>query len=269
MNRTHWLFLLAGLFVGLVISGRFLLRAQNRPGAPPEDPRTTARPSAVVTPEVLPDLTGPETRGGAEHAERESTSSPSLQDALLRPYRFPFGRPTPLQQVCLHLKQTLKAAVVLDKAALDRQSVKPEDPVQLELDGVRLKTGLKLLFDQLGLTYRIVPEDNLMIVTDREGSDEPTDRIWSELRALHRDLHDVQDAVDELRDILGDPEGDGPQVRNPTIIEEMPENLPDKPGARPDKPGGARQKPEGSRSPQPGARPALPRVPLSGPRRGV
>jgi len=167
------------------------------------------------------------------------------------------------------LKQTLKGAVVLDKAALERQNVKPEDPVQLELDGVRLKTGLKLLFDQLGLTYRIVPEDNLMIVTDREGSDEPTDRIWSELRALHRDLHDVQDAVDELRDILGDPEGDGPQVRNPTIIEEMPENLPDKPGARPDKPGGARQKPEGSRSPQPGARPALPRVPLSGPRRGV
>ena len=155
------------------------------------------------------------------------------------------SRPTPLQQVCIHLQQTLKAGVVLDKAALERQNVKPEDPLQLELEGVRLKTGLKLLFDQLGLTYRIIPEDNLMIVTDREGSDEPTDRIWSELKALHRDLHDLQDTVDELRDSLGDQEGDGPQVRNPTIIEEMPEPAPEKPGTRLEKPGGVRQNPTG------------------------
>ncbi len=202
-------------------------------------------------------------RSDVEPPQREATVAPSLQDALLRPYRFPFARPTPLQQVCIHLKQTLKAGVVLDKAALERQNVKPEDPVQLELDGVRLKTGLKLLFDQLGLTYHIVPEDNLMIVTDREGSDDPTDRIWSELRALHRDLHDLQDAVDELRDGLGGPEGDGPHVRNPTIIEEMPENGPDKPGTHPQQPGGVRPKPEGPRSPQPGSRLAPSRVPLS------
>jgi hypothetical protein len=273
MNRTHWLFLLAGLFVGLVISGRFILLAQDRPAAPPEDPGTQypqseVKKPQVIKPEAMPDLTGPETRGKAEQPARVSASAPSLQDALLRPYRFPFARPTPLQQVCVHLQQTLKAGVVLDKAALERQNVKPEDPLQLELEGVRLKTGLKLLFDQLGLSYRIIPEDNLMIVTDRDGSDEPTDRIWSELKALHRDLHDLQDAVDELRDSLGDQEGDGPQVRNPTIIEEMPENAPDKPGTRLEKPGGVRQKPEGSRAPQPGTRPAPPRVPLSGPSRG-
>ena len=59
--------------------------------------------------------------------------------------------------------------MVLDLAALDRKSAKPDDTVQLELDGVRLKTGLKLLLDQVGLTFRVVAEDNLMIITDQEG----------------------------------------------------------------------------------------------------
>ena len=106
----------------------------------------------------------------------------SVQDVLLRPYRFPFNQPTSLSQVCLHLKQTLGVPVVLDIAALDRQDVDADDTVQLELDGVRLKTGLKLLLDQVGLTYQVVPDDNLLIVTDREGSEDPLDRIWTELR---------------------------------------------------------------------------------------
>ncbi len=141
----------------------------------------------------------------------------SVQDVLLRPYRFSFNRPTSLAEVCVRLKQTLGVPVVLDLAALGRQDVDPNDTVQLELDGVRLKTGLKLLLDQVGLTYHVVPEDNLIIITDREGSEDPLDRIWSELRALHRDLHDVQDAVDELADTLyGDQEqgGPGPQAHD-------------------------------------------------------
>ena len=112
------------------------------------------------------------------------SNSPTLQAALLQPYRFPFARPTSLEQVCAHLKQTLKAPVVLDLAALDRRKVEPDDTVVLELDGVRLKTGLKLLLDQVGLTYRVVAEDNLLIITDKEGSEDPADLILSELRAL-------------------------------------------------------------------------------------
>jgi hypothetical protein len=189
-----------------------------------------------------------------------------LHDALLRPYRFPFARPTPLHQVCAHLKQTLKAAVVLDLAALDRQEVEPEDPVQLELEGVRLKTGLKLLLDQVGLTYRIVAEDNLMIITDQEGSDEPLDRIWSELRALHRDLHDLQDDVDELRDYLGNGREAGQRFRKPAVVEDGPELEGPQPGVAPEKPGKPQQRP-GADAPPAGARTVPPRVPLAGPRR--
>jgi hypothetical protein len=164
-------------------------------------------------------------------------SAISVQEALERPFVFPFAAPTPLSAVCDHLHQTLRAPVVLDRAALDRQEVKPDDPVQLQLEGVRLKTGLKLLLDQVGLTYRVVPEDNLLILTDTHGSSDPLDQVISELKALHRDMHDLQDAVDEITLTLGiGTDGGGARMRKPTIIEEVPGSgeKEKKPGETPD-----------------------------------
>src|SRR5205814_10017744 len=126
--------------------------------------------------------------------------------------------------------------------------------VQLELDGVRLKTGLKLLLDQVGLTYHVVIEDNLLILTDREGSEDPLDRIWAELRALHRDLHDVQDAVDDLTELVGGEKGEGPRVRKPTIIEEMPEKDRNPPEDAPKKPEAPARRPNGAQAPSPAPR---------------
>ncbi len=282
MTRNHWILLVIGLVAGLIISGRYALLAQDRGGtAPPNantnstrsprghstdqpaDDGTIAGPKAGVPPTVTEDRP-PAALGSI----KGSASGSTLQDALVRPYRFPFARPTPLDEVCAHLQQTLKAPVVLDLAALDRQTVEPQDPVQLELDGVRLKTGLKLLLDQVGLTFHVVTEDNLLIITDKEGSEDPTDRIWSELHALRRDLHDLQDAVDELRILVGGGEkGEGARVRKPTIIEEMPEEPGAKPGGNPQKPGRATEKPRGPAVDTPDPRTTPPRVPLSGRRR--
>jgi len=266
MTRFHWFLMAAGLVAGLLISGRFVLLAQDRPGNARPNFFPAPRQDSALVPKVSAAPIGLDEREPAQDAARGSAKAATLQDALLRPYRFPFARPTPLEEVCTHLRQTLNAPVVLDLAALDRQNVDPQDAVQLDLEGVRLKTGLKLLLDQLGLTYRVVAEDNLMIVTDSAGSEDPNDRIVSELRALHRDLHELQDAVDELREYLGE---EGPRVRKPTIIEEMPEGGGGRPGKLPEKPGNARQKPEGAGPPAPGSRSTPSRVPLAGPRRGL
>jgi hypothetical protein len=166
MNRNRLVFLLIGLVSGLLLSGRVFLFAQDRDTAARSNPSPAGRQESPTGVQSAPG--GP---GAAEAVARDATNPVSIQDALLRPYHFPFSRPTPLIEVCAHLKETLKGAVVLDLAALDRQDVEPEDPVQLELDGVRLKTGLKLLLDQVGLTIRVVAEDNLMVITDREGSE--------------------------------------------------------------------------------------------------
>jgi hypothetical protein len=269
VTARYWYFLLAGLVVGLIVSGRYALLAQDRAETPQANSRPAARAKLNELPTETVDRNLPPERQPVSRAVKDAPIAVSLQEALLRPYRFPFARPTSLEQVCAHLKDTLKAAVVLDLAALDRKSVEPESAVQLELEGVRLKTGLKLLLDQVGLTYRVVAEDNLMIITDQEGSEDPADRIWAELRALHRDLHAVQDAVDDLGDYLGVQGGDGAHVRKPTIIEEMPQNDGEKPRIGPEKPGRGGEKPEGAGAPAQGSRLLPLRVPLAGPRRSL
>jgi hypothetical protein len=272
-----WLLLVVGVLIGLVISGRLVLLAQDRAKARPITP---SRPPDSAVGATTAHRDGP---AGIEGHRTDPPSSgvssiaPTVQDLLLRPYRFSFARPTSLTQVCAHLRETLKVPVVLDQAALKRQEVEPEDTVQLELDGVRLKTGLKLLLDQVGLTAHVVAEDNLLVLTDREGSEDPLDRIWTDLRALHRDVHDVQDALDELTELLGvaKENGEGPRVRKPTIIEEMPDKDRDQPPeAAREKPGGAVRKPQGAPAPVPapvpGPRGGPARVPLGGtPRRSL
>jgi hypothetical protein len=206
-SRRNRLILLA-IGLGVIASARLSVRAQDR-GEPIQ---LSPRP----------------------HADRPAASS--VHDALERPFVFPFAAPTALADVCQHLRQALRAPVVLDLAALQRQELKPDDTVQLELEGVRLKTGLKLLLDQVGLTYQVVPEDNLLILTDRHGSSDPIDRILSEIKALHRDVHDLQDAIDEITQTLTAGDESGARMRKPTIIEEVPGEKETKPGEKAEPP---------------------------------
>lgn len=223
-----WMFFLGGLLIGMVASGRMALQAQVRGLPPTQDLNGRSDPAGPDSRSLRP---APVAAPAPAVVEPARAGRASVQDVLLRPYHFPFSRPTSLAQVCLHLKQTLGVPVVLDIAAMERQNVEADDTVQLELEGVRLKTGLKLLLDQVGLTYQVIPDDNLLILTDKQGSDEPLDRVWTELRALHRDLHDVQDAVDNLTDALYGEEEGGPRVRKPTIVEEKPDRDPFAPDA--------------------------------------
>ncbi len=163
---------------------------------------------------------------GLSHAqEGQPARSPGhIADAMLQPLRLPFNEGKSLEEVAAYLRKELRANVILDLAALDRHQLKPTNHVRIDLDGVRLKTGLKLLLDQVGLTTRVIPEDNLLIITDKSEADEPIDRLMEEVRAVHREMHMLQDDVREIREILTAPVEDEamPKARNPTIIEEMP-----------------------------------------------
>ncbi len=266
---------LVGFVLGLVVSGRLVIRAQERPGSAVKEKASDARIEPGEARENgrnarVDEALGPQAAAGA-----------SVEEVLRKPFHFDFDRPTSLAEVCVRLKRSLGILVVLDVAALERQEVEPGDTVQLELEGVRLKTGLKLLLDQVNLTYHIVPDDNLLIITDRQGSDDPIDRIWSELRTLHRDLHDVQDAVDALTDSLT-VEEEGPRMRKPTIVEERPDGVPpdedpirgpEMKARKPDQPPASTPKVAPERDPAPARTPgqrSMPgRVPLSNSRRAL
>jgi type II secretory pathway component GspD/PulD (secretin) len=150
-------------------------------------------------------------------------SSPlSIEDALRQPFDFAFDKPTTLEAAAKALSDSLGLPVIIDRAALDRSGLQPDDEVQLVLKGIRLKTGLKLLLDQLDLTYRVETDDNLLVITDAVGASDPLHEVLAELKSLHRDIHELQDAVDVVQDALGITEEGGPKMRKPTIIEEVP-----------------------------------------------
>ena len=150
-------------------------------------------------------------------------TGPTVQEALNRPFTVPFVTPTSLEEAAAYLGKQLNAPVAIDRAAIERLELKLDDPVQLQLEGVRLKTGLKLLLDQLDLTFQVIPEDNLLIITDAQGSEDRYDRILTEIKSLHREMHDVQDAIDALTKAISLDADLGAQMRKPTIIEEVPE----------------------------------------------
>jgi hypothetical protein len=177
---------------------------------------------------------------------------PHVADAMLLPVRLPFGEGKTLDEVVTYLRNELKANVVLDIAALDRHDVKPSSKVRLDLQGVRLKTGLKLLLDQVGLTVRVLPEDNLLLITDKQESQDPIDRVLDEIKALHRDVHSLQDSVRDLKNLMELPieEDPAPRMRNPTIIEEVPAEGADAKNKDKDNPeGGKRTKDKGRTRP--------------------
>jgi hypothetical protein len=176
-------------------------------------------------------------RQGRDEPAPERGAAPTVEELLGRPTRLPFAEETSLADVTRWLRQTLKAPVVLDRGALERQGLSRDTTVQLELDGVRLKTALRLLLDPVGLTYRVEAEDNLLVLTDAEGAREPLPRIFEELEVLHREVHTLQDTVDEVYKALMP--GDGPSLRTPTIIEEMPggKDAPDEGVSRRARPG--------------------------------
>jgi hypothetical protein len=158
----------------------------------------------------------------------------------------PFGEPTRLEDVVSILSERLQAPVVLDRAALVRRGLTVEDTVQLRLEGVRLKTSLQLLLDQVGLTYRVVPEDNLLIVTDDEGADDPCRRVMAELEVMHRELHELRDVVEAVWERVAAGEGES-GVRHPTMIEEVEPDGVDAPRPRE---GGVEERPAGRLRPR-------------------
>src|SRR4051812_34341934 len=86
--RTGLILLL--LAAGLLASARFTLRAQERKANAP-------KPTGVRASERVPTA-----------RYEEEAASTSVQDALQRPFTFPFATPTSLADVCQHLRQALK-----------------------------------------------------------------------------------------------------------------------------------------------------------------
>jgi hypothetical protein len=88
------------------------------------------------------------------------------------PYAMPFPDETPLEDVLKYITQattTAKAAgipIVVDAIGLDEVGATLQSTVSIDLEGVPLKTTLRLLLESLGLVYTI--KDGLLVISSPE-----------------------------------------------------------------------------------------------------
>ncbi len=103
----------------------------------------------------------------------------SILDKLKEPVSMPFPNDTPLEEVLEYVKNATKGPndngipIYVDPIGLNEADKTMASTVTLNLEGVPLKTTLKLLLKQLGLVYTV--KDGLLTITYENSEDTPTE----------------------------------------------------------------------------------------------
>jgi hypothetical protein len=98
---------------------------------------------------------------------------------LDEPISMSFANETPLEDVLKYIKSATQGPndtgipIYVDPVGLNEAEKTMTSPVTLDLEGVPLKTTLRLLLKQLGLTYTV--KDGLLTITSESSEDQPTE----------------------------------------------------------------------------------------------
>jgi hypothetical protein len=98
---------------------------------------------------------------------------------LEEPISMSFAQETPLEDVLKYIRAATQGPndsgipIYVDPAGLNEADRTLSSPVSLDLEGVPLKTTLRLLLKQLGLTYTV--KDGLITITSETSDNQPTE----------------------------------------------------------------------------------------------
>ena len=95
----------------------------------------------------------------------ENQAAAKIEKVLSSPTQMEFAD-TPLQDVVDYLKDYHKIEVQLDKKALSDVGLKSDTPITKSLKGISLRSALRLLLKDHGLTYTI--QDEVLLITTPE-----------------------------------------------------------------------------------------------------
>jgi hypothetical protein len=97
--------------------------------------------------------------------EGNSPSAAKIQQALRGQLKSPGLDFTeaPLKELVTYIEDTYDIPVQLDTVALAEEGIDPQEPVTAKLHGISLRSALRLMLEQLGLTYII--QDEVLIIT--------------------------------------------------------------------------------------------------------
>jgi tetratricopeptide (TPR) repeat protein len=103
----------------------------------------------------------------------------SIIAKLDEPISMSFANETPLEDVLKYIKSATQGPndsgipIYVDPVGLQEAEKTMQSPVQLDLEGVPLKTTLRLMLKQLGLTYTV--KDGMLTITSESSEDQPTE----------------------------------------------------------------------------------------------
>ena len=118
------------------------------------------------------------------YRSRSSTASatagdavPAIEVALDKPgSRFEFNE-MPLRDVIAKIREAHSIPVELDQKALEDAGVDLDTPITQHISGISLRSALRLLLDNIDLTYR-VKNEVLQITTKEAEAEHPTVRLY-------------------------------------------------------------------------------------------
>jgi hypothetical protein len=124
----------------------------------------------------------------AELATRETNpNTKSVLKKLEQPLSMSFAAETPLEDVLKHIKQSTTTAtdsgipIYVDPKGLKEAEATLASAIKLDLDGVPLKTTLRLMLKQIGLAYCV--RDGVLLISSVQGINEELSGAQSELDA--------------------------------------------------------------------------------------
>jgi hypothetical protein len=124
-------------------------------------------------------------------ASEGDTQSKVVLKKLDEPISMSFAAATPLNDVLKYIKQATTTAsysgipIYIDPKGLKESTATLESPVILDLEGVPLKTTLRLMLKQIGLAYCV--RDGVLIVSSAQGVNEELKEAFNELKIAHPD----------------------------------------------------------------------------------
>ena len=131
---------------------------------------------------------------------------------LRQPVDLPFRRDTPLEDVIQYIKTATAApdcprglSIYVDPIGLQEAEKTEQSPVRIDLKGVALETGLRMMLAQLGLVA-YVDKEGILVITSREARDgplEPEPLILDTLAQLRAEVAALRWEVASLRAASG------------------------------------------------------------------
>ncbi|MHB8971544.1 MAG: hypothetical protein ACYC3X_04615 [Pirellulaceae bacterium] len=142
--------------------------------SPPGEP--VPESSAPPLPEI-PAAVGPSLTHFPVESEAVATVCEKIEQALDAIAVVDFNE-TPLQDAVSYLRETYQIPIIIDQRALDDIGVGSDRPVTISLRGISLRSVLKLMLNELDLTY-VVQDPVLKITTPEGAAKELAVRVYS------------------------------------------------------------------------------------------